>query len=213
MAATATSTTQITLPVNFVLMKALRSAARQKLPFMNGTLASALERNQGSMTAKWRRIENLSSATTALGEFSGTAAAFLGRSAVQPSITDVTKEVKKYGNLVLTTEELDLFNVNSRNVQLMETLGANAGLSLNLIAESEFSNATLIRYCTATAGGGANDSAVTSAIQSNDIKWAVNKLNAGSAMLFTPQTNGSTNIGTVPVRQSYYGICHVDVEE
>src|SRR5678815_266174 len=39
------------------------------------------------------------------------------------------------------------------------------------------------------------------------------RLNAGSAVLFTPQTNGSTNIGTVPVRQSYYGICHVDVEE
>jgi hypothetical protein len=27
----------------------------------------------------------------------------------------------------------------------METLGANAGLSLNLIAEAEFQNATLIR--------------------------------------------------------------------
>src|SRR6185436_11567022 len=213
MAALATSTTQVSLPVNFVLMKALLSAARQKLPFMNGTLASALERNQGSMTAKWRRIENLSSATTALGEFSGTAAAFLGRSAVRPTITDVTKEIKKYGNLVLTTEELDLYNVNSRNVQLMETLGANAGLSLNLIAEAEFQNATQIRYCTGSAGGGANDSAVTSAVLAADVKYAVNTLNRWSAMLFTPQTGGSTNIGTVPVRQSYYGICHVDVEE
>ena len=194
-------------------MKQLLSAARQKLPFFNGTLPAALERNQGSMTAKWRRIENLSSATTALGEFSGTAAAFLGRSAVQPSVTDVTKEIKKYGNLVLTTEELDLFNVNSRNVQLMETLGANAGLSLNLIAQTEFDLASLVRYCTGVAGGGANDSAVTSAVLASDIKWAVNKLNANSAMLFTPQTGGSQNVGTVPVRQSYYGICHVDVEE
>lgn len=213
MAATLSSTTQVTLPVNFVLMRALLSAARQKLPFLNGTLPGTLDKNKGSATVKWRRIENLSSATTALGEVSGTAAAFLGRNAVQPTITDVTKEMKKYGNLVLTTEELDLYNVNSRNVQLMETLGANAGLSLNLVAEAEFQNATLIRYCTAAAGGGANDSAVTSAVQLNDIKWAVNKLNGNSAMLFTPQTNGSSNIGTVPVRQSYYGICHVDTEE
>lgn len=213
MAATTTSTTQITLPVNFVLIKALLSAARQKLPFFNGTLPSALDKNQGSMTVKWRRIENLSAVTTALGEISGTAAAFLGRDAVQPTITDVTKELKKYGNLVLTTEELDLFNVNSRNVQLMETLGANAGLSLNRLAEAEFANATLIRYCTAVAGGGANDSAVTSAIQSNDIKWATNKLNFNSAMQFLPMTGGSTNIGTLPVRSSFYGICHVDVEE
>jgi N4-gp56 family major capsid protein len=214
MAALATSTTQLTLPVNFVLMKALLSAARQKLPFMNGTLPGTLQKNQGAQTVKWRRIENLSSATTPLGEFSaGTAVAFLGRDAVRPSITDVTAEMKKYGNLVLTTEELDLYNVNSRNVQLMETLGANAGLSLNLLAEAEFRNATNVRYCTATAGGGANDSAVTSAIQLNDIKWSVNKLNANSAMLFTSLAGGSQNIGTLPVRQSYYGICHVDVEE
>jgi N4-gp56 family major capsid protein len=213
MAALATATTQVTLPVNFVLMKTLLSAARQKLPFLNGTMPGTLDRNQGSNAVKWRRIDNLSAATTALGEFSGTAAAFIGRDAVRPSVTDVTKEVKKYGNLVLTTEELDLYNVNSRNVQLMETLGANAGLSLNLIAEAEYQNATQIRYATAAAGGGANDSAVTSAITLNDIKWSVNKLNANSAMLFTPQTGGSTNIGTVPVRQSYYGICHVDVEE
>jgi N4-gp56 family major capsid protein len=196
-----------------VLMKALLSAARQKLPFFNGTLPSALEKNQGSMTAKWRRIENLSAATTALGEFSGTAAAFLGRDAVQPSVSDVTAEIKKYGNLVLTTEELDLFNVNSRNVQLMETLGANAGLSLNKLMEVVFSGATLVRYATATAGGGANDSAVTSAILANDIKAAVNKLNLNSAMPFTSMATGSTNIGTSPVRQSYYGIAHVDVEE
>lgn len=214
MAALATSTTQVSLPVNFVLMKQLLSAARQKLPFLNGTMPGTLDKNQGANTVKWRRIENLSSATTALGEFSaGTAVAFLGRDAVRPSITDVTKEVKKYGNAILVTEEVDLYNVNSRSVAFMDTLGANAGLSLNLIAEAEFQNATKIRYCTGSAGGGANDSAVASAVLANDVKWAVNQLNAGSAMLFTPQTGGSTNIGTVPVRQSYYGICHVDVEE
>jgi hypothetical protein len=59
------------------------------------------------MTVKWRRIENLSSATTALGEFSGTALPSW-QDAVRPTVTDVTKEIKKYGNLVLTTEELDL---------------------------------------------------------------------------------------------------------
>jgi hypothetical protein len=44
MAATAsTLTSNVTAPVNFVLMKALLSAARKKLPFFNGTLAGELE--------------------------------------------------------------------------------------------------------------------------------------------------------------------------
>ncbi len=32
-------------------------------------------------------------------------------------------------------------------------------------------------------------------------------------MRFTPAGFGSQNVGTQPIRQSYYGICHVDVEE
>lgn len=214
MAATAsTLTSNITAPVNFVLMKALLSAARKKLPFFNGTLAGDLEKSKGSASVKWRRIENLSAATTALSEITGTAAAFLGRSAVQPTITDLSVAMAKYGNAILLTEEVDLYNVNSKTVQLMDTLGANAGESLNLLMEAVFAGATNIRYSNGAAGGAASVSTINSPIVSGDIKYAVNKLNRNSAMLFTSQANGSTNIGTVPVRSSYYGIAHVDVEE
>jgi N4-gp56 family major capsid protein len=194
-------------------MKALLSAARKKLPFFNGTLAGDLEKSKGSASVKWRRIENLTAATTALSEVTGTAAAFLGRSAVQPTITDVSVAMAKYGNAVLLTEEVDLYNVNSKTVQLMDTLGANAGESLNLLMEAVFAAATNIRYSNGSAGGAVSVSTITSPIVSTDIKYAVNKLNRNSAMLFTSQANGSTNIGTVPVRSSYYGIAHVDVEE
>lgn len=217
MAATvSTLTSNVTAPVNFVLMKALLSAARKKLPFFNGTLPGTLEKGKGSASVKWRRIENLSSATTALTEVTGTAAAFLGRDAVQPTITDVTVAIAKYGNAILTTEEIDLFNVNSKAAQLMETLGANAGESLNLLMESAFSSGVvsgMTRFSNGSAGGAATVSTVTSAITLTDIKWMVNRLNRNSAMLFTPMGTGSTNIGTSPIRQSYYGICHVDVEE
>jgi N4-gp56 family major capsid protein len=211
MAASATSTTQVTLPSQLRVDEALLSAARQKLPFLNGTLPGTLERNQGSMTVKWRRIENLFAATTALGEFSGTASAFLGRSAVQPTITDVTKEIKKYGNLVLTTEELDLFNVNSRNVQLMETLGANAGLSLNLM-EAVFQNATLIRYalllrrrCERLGGYFGDHRERHQVVGQPAEREQRDALHAADWWFHEHRT--------VPVRQSYYGICHVDVEE
>lgn len=208
-----TLTSNVTAPVNFVLMKALLSAARKKLPFFNGTLAGDLEKSKGSASVKWRRIENLTAATTALSEVTGTAAAFLGRSAVQPTITDVSVAMAKYGNAILLTEEVDLYNVNSKTVQLMDTLGANAGESLNLLMEAVFAAATNVRYSNGSAGGAASVSTINSPIVATDIKYAVNKLNRNSAMLFTSQANGSTNIGTVPVRASYYGIAHVDVEE
>lgn len=215
MAATLTTlTSNITAPVNFVLMKALLSAARKKLPFFNGTLAGELVKSGGSASVKWRRIENLAAATTALSENTGTAAAFLGRNSVQPTITDITATMAKYGNPILINEEVDLYNVNSKTVQLMDTLGANAGESLNLLMATEFANAAagMTRFSNGSTGA-ATVSTVSAAISVNDIKAVVNLLNRNSAMQFTSQANGSQNIGTVPVRSSYYGIAHVDVEE
>lgn len=197
-------------PVNFVLMRGLLSAARKKLPYFNGTLPGDLQKSKGSASVKWRRIENLSAATTALAEVNGTAAAFLGRDAVRPTITDVTVAMAKYGNAMLITEEVDLYNVNSKTAQLMETLGANAGESLNTLMRDVFnSGATQVRY----AAGVANDSAVAASISINDIKYSVNLLNRNSAMNFMSMGTGSQNYNSQPIRSAYYGICHPDTEE
>jgi hypothetical protein len=52
------------------------------------------------------------------------------------------------------TEEVDLFNVNTRSARLLDTLGANAGESLNTIAKAEYDNATTnVRYCNGSIGG------------------------------------------------------------
>ena len=204
-------TSTIQAPVNFVYMRGLLSAARKKLPFFNGTLPGTLEKKGGSASVKWRRIENLAAATTALSEHTenGPAVFGLGRSTVKPTITDVTKAIAKYGNALLLTEEVDLFNINSGTMALMETLGANAGESLNGVMRLEFDNATLVRY----ASGAANKSAVVAEIKANDIKWAVNKLNRNSAMKQFSMSTGSRNINTSTVRESYFGIVHPDVEE
>lgn len=196
-------------PVNFVLMKGLLSAARKRLPYFNGTLPGNLEKSQGSASVKWRRIENLTAVTTALAERNGTAVAFLGRDAVQPTITDVTVAMAKYGNAILVSEEVDLYNVNSKSAQLMDVLGANAGESLNTLMRDVFNGATNVRY----AGGVLNDSVVAAAITINDIKFAHNFLNRNSGMTFTPMGTGSQNYNSSPIRSSFYGVTHPDVEE
>ena len=201
----------IPAPINNVYMRGLLSAARKVLPFFNGTLPGTLERAGGSMTVKWRRIENLAAVTTALAELSaGATVAFgVGRTAVNPTITNITKAVAKYGNAILLTEEVDLFNINTNTMALMETLGANAGESLNSVARIEFDNATTLRY----GSGVASKSVVASHIQASDIRYCVNKLNRNSAMKMFSQATGSQNVTTSTVRSSYFGITHPDVEE
>lgn len=198
-------------PVNFVFMRGLLSAARKKLPFFNGTLPGALEKKGGSASVKWRRIENLAAVTTAISEHTenGPAVFGMGRNTVKPTITDITKAIAKTGNAILLTEEIDLFNINSGTMQLMETLGANAGESLNGFMRVEFDNATLVRY----ASGAANKSAVISDMTAGDVRWAVNKLDRNSAMKQFSMGTGNRNVNTSTVRESYFGICHPDVEQ
>lgn len=211
--AVTTNATNLTQPVNYVLMKGLLQAARKKLPYFNGTLPGELMKQGGSSAVKWERINNLTAVTTALGEVNGNSSFLFGRALVRPTYSAVVATAAKYGNAIQVTEEVDLFNVNTRTLKLMDTLGANAGESLNTICKAEYDNATLIRYANNAAGGATSKSTVASKISTGDIQWAVNQLNTNSAMPFTPMATGSRNIGTTPIRASYYGICHVDVEE
>jgi N4-gp56 family major capsid protein len=208
-------TSNVALGVNFQMMKGLLSAARQRLPFFNGTLPGQLAKNGSTASVKWERLENLAAATTALGEVVGSPVAFFGRSTVQNTLSTVSVAVAKYGNAVLMAEEIDLQQMNVRGARFVDNLGANAGLSLNALMESAFSSgATTVRYCTSAAGSTASaDTQVIGGILLTDIKYAVNQLNRNSAMLFTTPGYGSQNVGTNPVRASYFGICHVDTEE
>lgn len=209
MSAVTTLATFVTAPVDVVLMRGLLSQARKVMPFLNGTMPGTLEKNGGSTTVKWRRFDDLAVATTALGEVTGNAAFQMGRTAATPTVTDITVAVAKYGNFINHSEELDLFNVNSRAAQLMDVLGRNAGETLNVLARDVMDTATNIRY----GNGVASTATIITAMSSGDIRNVVNNLNRQSAMKFFSMGTGSTNIGSSPIRSSYFGICHPDVEE
>jgi N4-gp56 family major capsid protein len=207
MASPITTTSQIAGPVNVVFQVTLLKNAHARCPYYVGTTPAAIEFNRGSFTAKWRRIENLTPVTAALSELTGNVA-FPTRNAVQPSVTDVTKAVAKYGNYILLNEETDLVNFNGQADKLMEVLGINAGQSLNRIQRNEVEdNSTLVQ-----SSGAANDPATTTALQLNDIRNVVNVLDRNSGTTFTAAALGDTKFNTAPVRASYWGICHSDVE-
>src|SRR4030067_477782 len=113
--------------VNVVYIRGLLSAARKVLPFFNGTRPGVLEKKGGSSTVLWRRIENLAAVTTALGQGSpgGTIAFGNSRDTVRPTYTNISKAVAKYANGITVVEEIDLFNIDSDTMALMDVHEGN----------------------------------------------------------------------------------------
>ena len=207
-------------PVDFRLMKNLLMSAKAVAPYLEGTMPGVLERNSGTDSVKWERIENLDPQTTPLGEL--TDDALPTRSSIIPVITPVTASMLKYGAPIRLTEELELMSVNARANKFTRKLGENAGRTLSLVAESiwraDIDTATAVlnkRYAGGTFSGvPATDRATVDAILGGiDTQWANNFLNRNDGIQFRPEGHGSTNIDTRTIRDSYIGIVHSDVEE
>lgn len=209
-----TTTTEIAGPVNVKFQVNLLRNAKALAPYYLGTTPAEIAEHSGTFTAKWRRINNLTAVTTPLAELTGSLA-FPTRTGTQPTVTDLTATVQKYGNFIFLNEEVDLLNFTGQSAKLSELLGMNAGQSLNRlqrnIAEDDLTavfagSATAVTAVKQTATASGN---VTLAL----LAQTVNALTRQDTLKFLPQTTGDRGIGTAPIRQSYWGICHVDTTE
>ena len=211
---TVTTTSQLTAPVNVVYQTQLLRRAQMVLPYFIGTTPASITSNSGTFTAKWRRYEHLTPVTTALTEITGSLN-FPTRTPVQPTITDVTATVSKYGNFIFLNEEVNLLNITDNVMELTGVLGENAGRSLNRLQRNEAEdNATQTFSGQATTATAINGAATASGfISRTNIANVVNTLERNDGRKFMPMTRGSTNIGTAPVRESFWGITHPDVGE
>jgi len=207
MALTVSATdTELPKPLNAVFQQTLLRNAQVRAPYFVGTEPGALTTQNGSNVASWRRIENLSPATSALAELTGEAAYMQARSSAALSVSAVSATMAKYGNFVILNEEVDLFNFPGQFDKILQVIGINAGQSLNrLQRDIGEDNATLIY------ANGTSDGLVNTKITTDDIKNVINVLDRNSAMTFNPMTTGSTNIGTTPTLPAYWGLCHSDV--
>lgn len=209
-----TTSTTISAPVNVVFQETLLRNAKANCPYFAGSTPAEISYHSGTFTAKWRRIENLAPVTAALSELSG-AVNFPTRQEVQPSITDTTATVSKYGNFMFLDEEVDLLNFNGQADKLMEIIGINAGQSLNRLQRNilEDSLTAILGGSATTATGISGTPTASGFIKRSDIANIVNTLQRNIGMKFKPQTTGSTNVGSTPIRMSYIGFVHPDVEE
>ena len=200
--------TELPLGVNNVLERSFLTRAIPKLTYLVGHKPTTFSGGKDTQTVKWRRIDEMSGDTTALTEQQGNLAYGMGRSATALSDTTVTATLAKYGQFVALSEEVEIFENPMLMDEISEVLGEAAGKTINLLQRNIVEGGSVLRY----GAGGASDGVVNTAVSLNDIKSAVNTLDGNNARKFNPMTTGSTNIGTTPLRSSYWGICHVDVE-
>lgn len=208
MAATISATdVELTKPVNAVFNQTFLRRAQQVAPYFAGTMPGVLNKQQGTSTIKWRRIEQETPTVAALSELTSTASFMMGRDADTPTFTDVLATLSKYGQYYIVNEEVDLYNPNGTANQLVEVLGESAGRSLNqLMRDIEEDNSTQ-RFAANVASTGA----VHAVVVVGDLNRAINELTRNSARTFMPMTVGSGNIGTAPILPSYWAITHPDV--
>lgn len=208
MAQTITATdTELQKPVNVIFEQTFLRRAQQLCPYFSGTVAGQINKQAGTSTIKWRRIEQETPTTAALAELTGTASYMQGRDADTPTFTDVTATVAKYGQFYIVNEEVDLYNPNQTTDELVEVLGESAGRSLNQLQRDIAEDNSTQRFAGNVASAGAVHAIITTGI----LDRVVNELSRNSARTFYPMTTGSDNVGTAPILPSYWAICHPDV--
>ena len=193
-------------PVNAVLEQVFLRRAQQLCPYLIGSKPGSLQQNGGTATIKWQRYAQVTPTTTALTEVT-TAAYGQGRSSVTSTPTAVTAAVAKYGQFMYVTEEVDLLSVSTEVKELVELLGESAGRSINMLMRNEMEDNATQRF----AGNVASTGLVHAVLTTGDLNYTINELTRASARPFTPMSNGSTNIGTVPILPAYWGLVHPDV--
>lgn len=194
--------------VDVIFQQTLLRNAKARCPYFLGSTPADLTRNMGSVTAKWRRVENLTVSLTALTALTGTED-YPTRTGVTPTVNDITAALLKFGNHIILNEEVVVENFNPVTDKYSEILGINAGQVLNRLQRNELEDNSTIEY----GGAITTASLVIAAMVVGDVKKVVNELDRGSALKFTPMTQGSDLFNTTPQRDAYWGICHSDVEQ
>ena len=205
MALTITATdVELQKPVNVVFQETFLRRARQRLPYYMGTMPGRLNKQAGTSTIKWRRIEQETPTTSALSELTGAATFMMGRDADTPTFTDVLATVSKYGQFYIVNEEVDLFNPMGTMRELVAVLGESAGRSMNQLQRDIAEDNLTQRF----AGNVASTGAVATHTAAADLQRSIQELWVNSARTFSPMTTGSQNVGTAAILPSYWAITH-----
>lgn len=145
-----------------------------------------------SKTIKFRRYTNLTTATTAISE------------GVTPDGQQLVKEdllavVEQYGDFIHITDVVDVINTSS------EVLRTSMDLLSQQMAETYDE---IVRNVLTTCSSTTSSSEAGNVISDDEIDAVTFNLMEDSARFITELQSATDNVGTLPVRQSYWGTTH-----
>ncbi len=159
------------------------------------------------------RYKNILPATTPLTEYDGTI-----KGANKIVREEVEYEVAHYGDYIIYTDELDLYDYDNIQSSFMDILGDQADMTVETIRRDILRGGTNVIFANnavdqdaigvaeaATAGDGL--------ATVNDLKIAALKLKKQRGRKFKKVVKGTTSVGTTPIRSAYIGVISPEVTE
>ncbi len=170
--------------------------------------AKTIPSNSNAKKAFAYRYKNILPATTPIAEYDG--------SNIKRPNKIVREEVEygvaHYGDYIVYTDELDLYDFDNIQASFLDILGDQASITLDTIRRDVLRGGTNVVY----ADGSTDRSEVaanSAKLTTNDFKIMSVKLKNQRALKFKSVITGSTAIGTQPIRSAYIGITSPEVVE
>lgn len=113
------------------------------------------------------------------------------------------KAIDQYGGYAITSDRLTEESVNGITSEFNRVLGEQAGETMNLVCRDDLLGGTNERIAGAAVNVDALGAATSSATAVADLVYMFKAFKNEKVKPIRPMTNGSTNIGTLPTRESY----------
>lgn len=194
-----TGISDVALPTDAILNRALLLRVLPLFIHKMGAEMSVLPMNEGTQTAKFRRYTNLASNTSSLTEGSAPGGKTL-------AVTDVSATLAQYGDFAEVFDRLAGYSKESIFEVTGDLIADQAAQSFDEITRDVIYAGTVVDF----AGSAVSRATVTAAqvIALGDITSSVQTLIDANARMFTPLGLATDQVGTLPVRPSYWGLCH-----
>ena len=159
------------------------------------------------------RYKNILPAATPLAEYDGTV-----KGANKIVREEIEYEVGHYGDYIIYTDELDLYDYDNIQSSFMDILGDQADMTVETIRRDVLRGGTNVIY----ANGAVSRLAMVDAEVAtpgnglsvlNDFKIAALKLKKQRGRKFKKVISSTTSVGTSPIRSAYIGVISPEVTE
>jgi N4-gp56 family major capsid protein len=195
------TTSTISLPLNAYYIRKMLEAAQPYDVHGKYLQMVDLPAGSGTQTVKWRRYENMTTATTSLTEGVTPPSASI-------SITDITATTAQYGSWLPFTDQVKLLNVEPVVQKMGQKLGQQAGHSVDETRRDVLIAGTNVAY----ANGSATTD-VNTALSATMLKKAIRALKRTNTDMITSKITGTDKVGTQPIRAGFIGIVHPDTTQ